>query len=80
MLQGPIWDVAAKGPTAYPNNLAYVSEFVTTLLATSFPNLRPQQVQVCSSKPVPIGGCVWLCNGVNTYLLLLLELVFHLMM
>lgn len=46
VLQGPLWDVAAKGPTAYPNNLAYVTEYVTNLLSTSFPNLRPQQVQV----------------------------------
>lgn len=34
------------GPTAYPNNAVFVHEFVTNLLTTSFPNMRPQQVQV----------------------------------
>jgi hypothetical protein len=33
-----------QGPTAYPNNSAFVREHVTNLLATSFPNLTPQQV------------------------------------
>jgi CRM1 C terminal len=46
---------SAAGPTAYPNNAAFVHEFVTNLLTTSFPNMRPQQVQVrcllCSFKP-----------------------------
>ena len=46
-LQGPLWDAAARGPTAYPNNAAFVHEFVTELLTRSFPNMRPQQVQVC---------------------------------
>lgn len=65
VLQGPLWDVAAKGPAAYPNNLAYVSEFVTTLLATSFPNLRPQQVQVGAMMAwdgVLQTSCWW-CRG-----------------
>ena len=44
--QAPLWDVAARGPTAYPNNTAFVHEFTTNLLTTSFPNMRPQQVQV----------------------------------
>ena len=30
----------------YPNNTAFVHEFTTNLLTTSFPNMRPQQVQV----------------------------------
>ena len=45
-IQTPLWDVAVKGPTAYPSNAAFVHEFVTQLLNTSFPNMRPQQVQV----------------------------------
>ena len=36
----------AGGAAAYPSNAAFVQQYVTTLLATSFPNLRPQQVQV----------------------------------
>lgn len=37
--------VQAKGPTAYPNNAAFVQEFVCSLLATSFPNMTPVQIQ-----------------------------------
>jgi exportin-1 len=44
-IKAPLWDVAAQGPTAYPNNAAFVQQYVTNLLSTSFPNLRPQQVQ-----------------------------------
>jgi exportin-1 len=47
VIKGPLWDVAAKGPTAYPNNAAFVQEYVSNLLTTSFPNMRPQQVQAC---------------------------------
>ena len=46
VMQAPLWDVAARGPSAYPNNTAFVHEFTTNLLTTSFPNMRPQQVQV----------------------------------
>lgn len=35
----------AKGPTAYPNNAAFVQEFVCSLLASSFPNMTPVQIQ-----------------------------------
>lgn len=35
----------AKGPTAYPNNAAFVQEYVCSLLATSFPNMTPVQIQ-----------------------------------
>ena len=47
-MQAPLWDDAARGPGAYPNNTAFVHEFTTNLLTTSFPNMRPQQVQVTS--------------------------------
>jgi hypothetical protein len=35
----------AKGPTAYPSNAAYVGEYVCGLLAASFPNMTPVQIQ-----------------------------------
>lgn len=44
-IKAPIWDVASLGPSAYPSNVSYVQSHVTELLSTSFPNLRPQQVQ-----------------------------------
>ena len=44
-MKAPLWDVAALGAAAYPSNAAYVQQYVTNLLTTSFPNLRPQQVQ-----------------------------------
>jgi exportin-1 len=43
-IKAPLWDVAAAGPAAYPSNAAFVQAHVAELLATSFPNLRPQQV------------------------------------
>ena len=46
VIKAPLWDVAAQGPTAYPNNLAFVQQQVSQLLTTSFPNMRPQQVEV----------------------------------
>ncbi|KAL6757535.1 exportin [Haematococcus lacustris] len=46
-IQGPLWDVASKGMTAYPSNTAFVQEHVTGLLSQSFPNLTPQQVGAC---------------------------------
>ena len=33
------------GATAYPSNAAFVQAHVSELLFTSFPNLRPQQIQ-----------------------------------
>lgn len=44
VIKAPLWDVATLGPTAFPNNAAFVQQHVKTLLSTSFPNLRPQQV------------------------------------
>ena len=35
----------AKGPAAYPNNAAFVAEYTCGLLATSFPNMTPTQIQ-----------------------------------
>lgn len=52
-IKAPLWDVAAQGPAAFPSNAAYVQQYVTQLLTTSFPNLRPQQVQVRSTQPLP---------------------------
>lgn len=45
-IKAPLWDTAALGPTACPNNAAYVHQQVSQLLTTSFSNLRPQQVEV----------------------------------
>lgn len=47
-IKAPLWDTAALGPTAFPNNAAYVHQQVSQLLTTSFSNLRPQQVEVSS--------------------------------
>lgn len=46
VITAPLWDEAAKGPTAYPNNAVFVHEFVSDLLSRSFPNLRPAQLKV----------------------------------
>jgi exportin-1 len=35
----------AKGATAYPNNATFVAEYTCGLLATSFPNMTPTQIQ-----------------------------------
>jgi hypothetical protein len=61
-LKAPLWDVAALGAAAYPSNAAYVQQYVTNLLTTSFPNLRPQQVQASGRGWVAgnvgaVGGC-----------------------
>ena len=47
-IKAPLWDVAALGPAAYPSNAAFAQQYTANLLTTSFPNLRPQQVQVGS--------------------------------
>ncbi|GAX79005.1 hypothetical protein CEUSTIGMA_g6445.t1 [Chlamydomonas eustigma] len=49
VVKAPLWDVAAKGPSAYASNEVFVREYVTNLLATSFPNLTQQQVVACVS-------------------------------
>lgn len=46
VIKAPLWDAAAQGPAAFPSNVAYVQQQVSQLLATSFPNMRPQQVEV----------------------------------
>lgn len=46
VIRAPLWDSAAQGASAYTSNAAFVHEYVTSLLTTSFPNMRPQQVQV----------------------------------
>ncbi len=46
VIKAPLWDTAALGATAFPNNAAFVHQHVSQLLTTSFPNLRPQQVEV----------------------------------
>lgn len=40
----PLWE-DSLGPTAFPNNAAYIQQRVSEMLSTSFPNLLPQQVQ-----------------------------------
>ncbi|KAG1655478.1 hypothetical protein FOA52_008673 [Chlamydomonas sp. UWO 241] len=47
VIKAPLWDVAAKGPSAYASNEAFVREYVTNLLTTSFPNLSVNQVSAC---------------------------------
>lgn len=46
-IQAPLWDVqnTPGGMSAYPNNHAFVQTKLAELLQTSFPNLRPQQIQ-----------------------------------
>jgi exportin-1 len=48
-IKAPLWDVAVKGPNAYPSNAAFLRDFVSNLLATSFPNMLPTQVSACTS-------------------------------
>jgi exportin-1 len=47
VIKAPLWDVAAQGPTAFPNNSTYVNQQVSQLLTTSFPNMQPRQVEAC---------------------------------
>lgn len=42
-IRGPLWD-ASQG--TYASNKDYVQQYVANLLTTSFPNLRPTQVEV----------------------------------
>ena len=62
VIKAPLWDAEAKGMNAYPSNAAFVQEFVSSLLATSFPNMRPQQIHVRQASEqvkvalVPSGG------------------------
>lgn len=47
-IRAPLWDVnsTSGGVGAYPNNAAFVHAQLALLLQTSFPNLRPQQIEV----------------------------------
>lgn len=45
-LSAPLWDVAAQGAAAYPNNAVFVKEHVSKLLTSSFPNMGPAEAQV----------------------------------
>jgi len=47
VIKQPLWDISAKGASAYPDNASYVREQLITLLSTSFPNLTHGQVQAC---------------------------------
>lgn len=55
VIKAPLWDVSNQGATAFPNNVAYVQQQVSQLLATSFPNMQPQQVEasVALLPPAP---------------------------
>lgn len=44
VIKAPLWD-DNLGPTAYPTNAVFIQSHVAEMLSTSFPNLRPQQVQ-----------------------------------
>ena len=46
VIKAPLWDVSARGASAFPSNTAYVQQQVSQLLSTSFPNMKPQQVEV----------------------------------
>jgi len=54
VIKAPLWDVAAQGPTAFPNNSTYVNQQVSQLLTTSFPNMQPRQVEVIPLPPPPL--------------------------
>lgn len=47
VIKAPLWDTNATAANAFPSNTAFVQQQVAQLLSTSFPNMRPQQVQVC---------------------------------
>lgn len=44
VIKAPLWD-DSLGPAAYPSNVAFIQSHTSEMLSTSFPNLRPQQVQ-----------------------------------
>lgn len=44
IIKAPLWE-DSLGPNAYVSNAAFVQSHVVQMLSTSFPNLRPQQVQ-----------------------------------
>lgn len=44
VIKAPLWNPATQTATS---NAAFVHEYVTSLLTSSFPNMRPQQVQAC---------------------------------
>ena len=50
-LSVPLWDVAALGPTAFPDNAAFVKDHVSKLLTQSFPNMQPVEVRRCKLDP-----------------------------
>ena len=63
VIKAPLWDEAAKGPNAYPNNAVFVHEYVNDLLSRSFPNLRDAQRQVgaplaCVTSTVLLARCL----------------------
>jgi len=39
----PLWDAAALGPAAFPNNADFLKDHTVKLLSSSFPNLSAQQ-------------------------------------
>lgn len=52
-IRGPLWD-ASQG--TYASNKDFVQQYVANLLTTSFPNLRPTQVEVREGVR---GDCRW---------------------
>ena len=51
VIKEPLWDTATVpgGSSAFPSNSAWLQQRLSQLLQHSFPNLRPQQIEVCSA-------------------------------
>lgn len=43
-IAAPLWDAASRGPSAFPDNAAFVREHLRGLLATAFPHLQAAQI------------------------------------
>ena len=48
VIKEPLWDTATTpgGSSAFPSNAAWLQQRLSQLLVHSFPNLRPQQIEV----------------------------------
>ncbi|KAJ7564270.1 hypothetical protein O6H91_02G010300 [Diphasiastrum complanatum] len=44
-LTQPLWDVSTLGASAFPNNMVFVGDYTVKLLASSFPNMTPNEVK-----------------------------------
>ena len=58
VIRGPLWPGAQ--PAAFPNNTAFVHAQVSSLLTTSFPNMRAPQIEARPSLPAVMhSGALW---------------------